>query len=506
MVKRTPAALLLACGLALGACGEGEPVQSGAPGPTTTLIPVSYTEPVFNPATTPPDQRTYVATLVEGHALADGSELILTLTADRIGIDGGCNGIGGTYRVEGGDVLVADELQSTLVACAEPLMQQDEFLIALLEGRPSMVIEGETVTIADETVTIVFTDQEVADADRPLEGTTWVVEQTRDVMVAGRDVPDGASLVFSGGTIAVRTGCNQGSAFYELGDGTFMMGGPVILTEQACSEELTALEQAIVATLANEVTYEIAADELRLIGHSTELVLRAAGPVDPDPWHGRTFIATAIDGYVLAEGTELRLTFEGYLLRAGGGCNSLSAAFRIEQEVLVVDSVVQTAIGCDAALHAQDEWIAAFLQSRPAVVLEGPTLTMTGGSATIVFTDREVADPDRPLEGTVWNVEGVIDGMTLSASFPPPAASLVFEAGTVRLHSGCNQGTAPYDTVDGALVIQAIELSDSPCNAEEAAIEAAMLAALEGTVTYEITADAMQLGNGDAGLKLRAAS
>ena len=84
--------------------------------------------------------------------------------------------------------------------------------------------------------------------------------------------------------------------------------------------------------------------------------------------------------------------------------------------MLVVPGMAMTEMACEpAALMDQDTWLSAVLTSRPTVALDGDTLTLTADGAVITFVDREVADPDRPLEGTTWNVEGLVSNDAVSS-------------------------------------------------------------------------------------------
>ena len=69
-------------------------------------------------------------------ALPGGNAVHAAVFADgRLSIEGGCNHIGGRYRVDGGGRLVVSEMQSTLMACEDAaLMRADGAVSALLEG------------------------------------------------------------------------------------------------------------------------------------------------------------------------------------------------------------------------------------------------------------------------------------------------------------------------------------------------------------------------------------
>ena len=84
-----------------------------------------------------------------------------------------------------------------------------------------------------------------------------------------------------------------------------------------------------------------------------------------------------------------------------------------------------TEMGCDPALHDQDEWLSQFLGSDPQIALDGDELTLTSGGVTITLLDREVADPDLPLVGTTWTVTSIISGDAVSTV--PDGAEATFE-------------------------------------------------------------------------------
>jgi heat shock protein HslJ len=84
----------------------------------------------------------------------------------------------------------------------------------------------------------------------------------------------------------------------------------------------------------------------------------------------------------------------------------LSGTFRIDGDHLVISELGSTEMGCDAARHSQDEWLASVLAANPAYVLDDVGLQLRSDDTTIALLDREVADPDRRLLHTAWAVDG----------------------------------------------------------------------------------------------------
>ncbi|MGZ4765500.1 MAG: META domain-containing protein, partial [Ilumatobacteraceae bacterium] len=136
---------------------------------------------------------------------------------------------------------------------------------------------------------------------------------------------------------------------------------------------------------------------------------------------GRTFLSGSVtedsSPKKLVEGTYIRLGFsDDARITASAGCNTMGGPYKIDGERLVVAELSTTEIGCDPARHAQDEWLAEFLARDPAYTLDDDDhLLLRSNGTEIELLDRRVADPDRPLEGTVWQLDGIIDGDAASS-------------------------------------------------------------------------------------------
>ncbi|MET0457646.1 MAG: META domain-containing protein, partial [Ilumatobacteraceae bacterium] len=224
---------------------------------------------------------------------------------------------------------------------------------------------------------------------------------------------------------------------------------------------------------------------------------------------GRTFLSTAVEGYQLVDGAQIQLTFDGADVAAAGGCNQIASTWSLEGAVLVVTPPAMTMMACEpAALMDQDTWFSAVLTSKPTVSVNGDELTIAATDGTVVtFLDQSVADPDLPLEGTTWSVDGLVSGDAAS-SIPAGgrAPSLRLDGGTITVDTGCNTGSGTY-TLDGTdITFGPIATTRMACaDPAGSATETAVLTVLSGTATYEVEADVLRLTNGTNGLMLRAA-
>ena len=229
--------------------------------------------------------RTFLSTGVteDGNPrpLVDGTQIRLNFNEDRqgFGAQAGCNSMGGSARIEDGHLVVGD-LATTEMGCDEARHAQDQWLAEFLAGRPAITLTGPDMVLSSGGTEIRLSDREVADPDRALRGTKWVV----DGVITGdsvSSVPQGAEafVVFSeteqdgfGGN----TGCNGMGGKAVVAETTIEFS-EVITTKMFCEDERGDLERAVIEVLDGEVTYKIEADRLTL-NHPTGkgLMLKAA--------------------------------------------------------------------------------------------------------------------------------------------------------------------------------------------------------------------------------------
>lgn len=220
---------------------------------------------------------------------------------------------------------------------------------------------------------------------------------------------------------------------------------------------------------------------------------------------GRTFVSTNVQGQRLVPGSAVRMRFQGSQLGISAGCNQMSGAYAITDGRLTTGQMAMTEMACDEPRMAQDTWVAAFVDGA-AVTLAGDTLTLTDGDVTMTLTDREVADPDRPLEGTRWILDGIVSGDAVSSVPAGVTAVLTIANGQMQVEAGCNTGSASVAVTDATLTIGPLGLTKKGCAPAAMAVERAVTSVLSGKVDYTIEADVLTLTTDGVGLTLRAAS
>jgi heat shock protein HslJ len=261
--------LVLAAVLGLGACGRGDVSQAASTGS----------------ADGEPWGRTFLSTEVTENGrpkpLVAGTRITLNFIEDghRLGANAGCNSMGGQATFGGGR-LVVNDLATTEMGCDPPRHAQDEWVGRFLTSQPRWSRSGPTLTLDNGTVRIVLEDKKVADPDRSLRGTKWVVDTIIEGETAS-SVPPGADahvILDEENRFTGNTGCNgMGGNGVVHEDRSTITFSEVISTKMACEDDRMRLERAVLGTLDGDVRYKIDADGLQLDGpEGRGLRLRAA--------------------------------------------------------------------------------------------------------------------------------------------------------------------------------------------------------------------------------------
>lgn len=208
----------------------------------------------------------------EPRPLVPSTRIFLTFdeAGRNVGASAGCNSFSGPYEVEG-NRLVVDQMGGTEMGCDEARHAQDQWLVDLLMSDPNFELDGDRLILTSGATVVSLLDREVADPDRSLTGTTWVLDTLVEGEVASTP-PAGtrASIAFDDdGTFSIETGCNSGGGRYTL-EGDRLTFTSYETTLMACKDEREVLEAHMLGLLqAGGVEVEIEADHLTIDAGAT---------------------------------------------------------------------------------------------------------------------------------------------------------------------------------------------------------------------------------------------
>jgi heat shock protein HslJ len=198
--------------------------------------------------------------------LVEGTRIALEFTRDgQLVATAGCNSL--SHKVS----ITEDRLDTTgggatEIGCDPLRHEQDTWLAEFLTSSPTWRLDGDYLTLTAGGTELELLDREVADPDRPLSGTRWIVDtivtgQAASSLVAGTE--GSAWLLIDGDSFTASSGCRDLSGRVSVGVGRleFM---DTAQTGRACPPELVEVDEAVRAVLAGPVEFAIEAARLRL--------------------------------------------------------------------------------------------------------------------------------------------------------------------------------------------------------------------------------------------------
>ncbi|MBF6331002.1 META domain-containing protein [Nocardia transvalensis] len=227
-----------------------------------------------------PMGHTFVSTKVDGTAIPGGGPLVLTFADGRVSAQAGCNTSSGPVDFDG-DVLRVSGLATTMMACPGDRSGADGWQNGLLESAPTWKLDDNTLTLSGNNSTVTLLDKKVAQPDRPLTGTAWVVttlvrpngqvtsqalEQARPTLTIGPD-----------GHVTGSAGCNRMTGSADVAANGQEITFRIATTKMACEPDAMDVERQVLEALDGKTRTTVDSDTLTIHndGNNTGLVLRA---------------------------------------------------------------------------------------------------------------------------------------------------------------------------------------------------------------------------------------
>jgi len=232
--------------------------------PTPTVAPTTVANPL-------PGTQWNLVGYGQPNALtspAAGSRPTLDFTADQMHGGTGCNSFGGGYTVDG-QTLKPGQLMSTMMACADPLMQQEAALLQLFNEVTSYQVTGQQLTLTGSKGVLVY---EVAKSVT-LTGRTWQLSGlANNDAISSVVIDEKITLTFTDGQANGFAGCNNYFGPSETVDNQLKFG-PLGATKMFCEGEAGHRETEFLAALERVATYTIEREQLSLFDANGQLVM-----------------------------------------------------------------------------------------------------------------------------------------------------------------------------------------------------------------------------------------
>lgn len=213
---------------------------------------------------------------------------------------------------------------------------------------------------------------------------------------------------------------------------------------------------------------------------------RVGGEADVPDLNGLTLVATEVRGqHTLVPASTITLTFQDGQLSARAGCNTMVGPYTMTDGAFTARDLASTMIACAIPLMQQDTWLAEFLASSPWTYTDG-TLTLSNRVDTIALSPPVTGA--KALQGSSFRLTGLLEQTAdaRSSTDPGVTAWIAFEDG-LAVHTSCNSGRGTVEMGDGTMTFGPIVTTRIACPGRRGEVEQAMLAVLEGTVSYTLS-------------------
>lgn len=306
-------------------------------------------------------------TTPDGETLAISNTTVTLAFEDetRAGGNGGCNGYGSSYSVDG-DAITFEGVISTMMACLDAdIMPQESAYFDALNTATRYEIDGDKLTIwygEDGENWLTF----AAVVDAPLVGTVWELISigTSDAITSVIGDAQLSLTLDEMGRISGNGGCNGFGGSYSV-NGDAITFSEVISTLIACLDDaVTQQESTYFAALNAAVRYDIDGGKLTVWygenGTNTlNFVAAREETLVGSQWQLVSFIdyTTGRVETPVVEGSIVTIEFgEGGAVAGSGGCNRFTGSYETRGELLSFSPLASTRRACtDAAITQQEQ-------------------------------------------------------------------------------------------------------------------------------------------------------
>lgn len=192
---------------------------------------------------------------------------ILRFAAGHLSGSTGCNRLVGAYAAQGDELQIKPNMATTALACPEPLMAQEQAVVAALDRVARFDIADDELRLrdADDRRLLVLSRR----TELPLTGTRWRLTAYDAGGQGLRPVLADSDFMLqlrADGQLAGRA-CNTYRGGYARDGSTLRLVGPIAATRMACPEPagIMVQEAAYFDALEQVVAYRLQGSQLTLL-------------------------------------------------------------------------------------------------------------------------------------------------------------------------------------------------------------------------------------------------
>jgi heat shock protein HslJ len=204
-----------------------------------------------------------------------------------------------------------------------------------------------------------------------------------------------------------------------------------------------------------------------------------------------------VDGKPLpmVDSAPITLVFDQDGVGGRAACNQYFGQFEVNGDSITITGLGQTEMGCDPAIMDSEAAYLAALARADTITIDGDTLLLEGEGVELSF-ERSAPVPTADLNGTVWVLDGLVDGDAVSSTMGDRATLELFTDGSLIGSTGCRDLNGTYE-VDGSSISVSQLNADDECSQDVEAQDKHVVSVIENGFDYAIDHQTLTLTGAD---------
>lgn len=218
-----------------------------------------------------------------------------------------------------------------------------------------------------------------------------------------------------------------------------------------------------------------------------------AGPAaTPAPTlNGTSWTVTAINGTAPITGNQPTMEFSEDTVSGLASCNRYNAAYTQDVAKVTITPGIMTQMACAADVMTQEQAFTAALTQVSGVRTTDEGAELVDGDGNAVLTLAKITD--KPLEGTVWTLTGIVSGESVSSPVAEGTVTVTISDGRLT-GKACNTFRGDVTAADGGFQAGPLASTRMACESEElTAQETTVLTTLQAATGYTITGNELTI-------------
>ncbi len=317
----------------------------------------------------------------------------LTLQDGKFSGNTGCNGLSGTYTIQG-DAIHFELGPMTMRACLEEVADQEAAYLAGLKQAAAYRIEGGKLMLFDDQGDLLLTFSQQTPIS--LTDGSWQLlsfNNGQGGMESNLATERITARFTEDGQLSGNAGCNHYATSYQI-DGEKLTVGKIASTQMFCNdpEGVMETENVYLKNLANAASFRIEGDRLTIFDSEGKKLLvfrHVAGPDLTDVTWQLVSMGADNETPVASVASRVQVTFsEDGRVAGNAGCNSFKGNYRVDGDQIEIGPLATTRKMCEQNVMTVERTVLQGMEQATSFEIKDGQLTLLDetGSPLLTFT------------------------------------------------------------------------------------------------------------------------